>query len=1160
MEHTVKKNAINHLTDKRPWYFGTYFSLACHNIYLLARHCNEQFKHIDGSVPSDERDIGNKQFLTQLFNPDDRKNDAERYPVFKHLVKKHYLPLLKVFHKDKGRSLDSETIVRYGELHRFIKEIFVLLVSLRDYYTHAIAIDNNTKQTKKKRHYVKVDTGKIIEELFQMAPEFAMDRFKADGKEEHFSHLDLYHLFDQKKEDCWRLSEHGLYFICCMFLERKDAMMFLKGISGFKNDTIPPFKATLRTFMSYCPKLPDLRLESENAEFKLFLDMLNELHRCPAILYKVLGEKDRKKFSPRLSPESIDNIMENTDYQSLKETDLEALLENTNVMRRYSDRFPLFALSFLDQKNLIKGIRFQLNLGVIVTDKYKKAYAGQLVDRRVSQAFLCFGLLEDFKKLKSDPLQYLYPNGVPENMAFEQYAPRYHIKNNNIYFKLTNEAQKDPIMDAIPDGCISTHDLPKLVLMAIFGKKDNKKTYNAETIIREFIKKSKDSYVSSKSLLELEKGLQKKHPIWKKTTKPILEKGKPPQFPTKDSIRQSLKKYGLTREKIFELNGKALAKIVTNNRDRNNIFHYRQLETLKERKKWLESNLPADWQLEHLPQKSQDYLMNLRPSDKNNLIVARIKKLKRETSKRLSNLQQYKKDQDSYIPKTGEIADFLVKDIVDMVAKKETKNKITSFPYRKLQENIAYFGARKGIAKELLCNLGIFDRQNGHVFLRKEHLDRSEDILGFYRLYLQTKIRWIEQNLVKRKEGYYLPNNRPLPYVLTKLKEQKSFDLKEWSRQKAAMPVCLPNKLLDDKLEELLKDEVYKQRLVPGEKDKFSKLLEKLLKGDSQPFYNFDREYRIKETIEVANVTGMSSKILEKKLGKRAAKIEKLIRFEMTKDRVMLCMCHYLLDAQHSNISISQRPTLSKMIPFSEGSPLKSPTRFSHKLKSSRLTIIAEDTDTQKKEVEKYLSLESMDEKEAYTGQKGYEWTYGDFGRFHRYVHDRRLNSLFKSRFFHQNIKEIPIQFISYQLSEYDKYRLKAYESIYRLETLLFERFSNEIIRLKLMGNPTEEEIRFKPYLSLLKSKELVSEEEAETLEEIRNGFAHNQIKPIKMNGFPLSLKDMDGFMEALNNKNLKTAHHVSIPFHIYNSLHNILDTVFEKLESKKEHIANEQP
>jgi len=85
------------------------------------------------------------------------------------------------------------------------------------------------------------------------------------------------------------------------------------------------------------------------------------------------------------------------------------------------------------------------------------------------------------------------------------------------------------------------------------------------------------------------------------------------------------------------------------------------------------------------------------------------------------NTGKIQKTRKGKIPKIGEMATFLARDIVDMIISKEKKKKITSFYYDKMQECLALYAdpEKKEMFIQIITNeLGLFEN-NGHPFLNE---------------------------------------------------------------------------------------------------------------------------------------------------------------------------------------------------------------------------------------------------------------------------------------------------------------------------------------------------------------------------------------------------------------------------------------------------------
>jgi len=474
--------------------------------------------------------------------------------------------------------------------------------------------------------------------------------------------------------------------------------------------------------------------------------------------------------------------------------------------------------------------------------------------------------------------------------------------------------------------------------------------------------------------------------------------------------------------------------------------------------------LPNELLANQLPEQVLNFLLKVSNAGSEKLIHAKIKAIKEDCKFRVKKLSDKatKSQKNEEELKKGEFATFLARDIIDMIVDKDIKQRLTNIYYNKLQKQIAYFSTSKEDIIALCKELGLFDNKKGHVFLKKRMISDSTGVIDFYEHYLESKRAWIEKNLfVKGKNGgYVLPETAVLPLSLSKIREQvENKDFTKWLTNKQKMPVELPNTLFG----------------------KIDKLRNRV--SDTQPFYSYERIYKSDENENGKTLKhGLSAKEIKKSFGNKAANNEKDIRFAQTQDRVLKLICEDILTKEATNkVSIP----LADMMPF-QGSIFNTPKSFRQKIDKTDYFIIAEDSEQQKKEVERYLKL-PIEERDAYDGQKGYEWTVKDFGRFKKLVHDRRIKSLL-AYFEH---RQVTYHFVEYQLSEYDKYREKIFELTFDLEKHIGSSHLDEIkdLEAKKRKGKNFKEIQFDVYIEVLKKLGIPTGR----LGDVRNKFSHTQ-------------------------------------------------------------------
>ncbi len=487
------ENKYKTLNDD-PQYFGGYLNMARHNVFLIINGLTDAFGYLKFNKINDDGYIKNDtHILAQIFNPANTQFEDDRQKVFNYLTKRHHLPFIKIFNSEVSNE-NEDSYIDYARLHNFIIKALQSLEELRNAFSHNLAIDDDGNKVERKReiHASIVDD---IDLLFKNAPVFSFIRNQQTQTADDYTHLKNYKLFENKGSN--RLTDQGLYFFVNLFLERSHATKFLKRFKGFKNETTPPFRATIQSFTSYSIKVPDVRLGNENPKHTLLMEMLTELNKCPKELFKHLTDGDKKEFEPQLQEKEKQNVVLNsTNYEDISDDDLEDTIKELTAFKRHDDRFPYFALLFLDEINALKNIRFQITLGKLIVRRYDKKITDKFQDRRVIKIINAYGKLSDFANKEDDVLRIL-KNGFEDDqdIQFEQYAPHYNMNNNKIAFyvfddndekiKYPNvfENKKDKFdIQNNPTGFITIHDLPKLLVLVNLSAK------KGEEMIVNFIK------------------------------------------------------------------------------------------------------------------------------------------------------------------------------------------------------------------------------------------------------------------------------------------------------------------------------------------------------------------------------------------------------------------------------------------------------------------------------------------------------------------------------------------------------------------------------------------------------------------------------------------------------------------------------------------------
>lgn len=274
-------------------YFSAYLNMARHNAFIVLSHITE----ILGGKPSGEDSLS-EMFAIRVLT--DAKNVELALKSIK-LLDKHFPFLRAMFYddmvandKNKAKDIDAENDIG-KKYNTTLVLILKHLNTFRNFYTHPV--HEPITSDRKLLFYLNTTFDAAVREVkerFQLEEPQVQHLRRYIGKKENLKFF--YKFFDDKFE----ITEKGLAFFICIFLEKKYSIKFLKKLKGFKADNSPVFLSTLETYCAYRIRLPQLRIESTEKTNSLALDMLNELNRCPAPLFELLSKQDQDKFRIKL--------------------------------------------------------------------------------------------------------------------------------------------------------------------------------------------------------------------------------------------------------------------------------------------------------------------------------------------------------------------------------------------------------------------------------------------------------------------------------------------------------------------------------------------------------------------------------------------------------------------------------------------------------------------------------------------------------------------------------------------------------------------------------------------------------------------------------------------------------------------------------------------
>jgi hypothetical protein len=1072
----METNELNFENRRRtlandPQYFGGYLNMARLNIYNVSNHIAADFGQStlneEGQIPA--------SFLC---------NKGIKKLNWNHVFAKtnRFLPIIKVFDVEslpKEERQNSEKEGRdFALMCDTLKIVFGELQDFRNDYTHYYS----TEKGDSRKLTVSQELADFLKINFKRAIAYTKLRMKDVLTDADYELVEGKLVVTADNV----ITTEGLVFLTCMFLEREHAFQFIGKIQGLKGTQYNSFIATREVLMSFCLKLPHDKFVSENPGNALTLDIINELNRCPKTLYDVITEKEKQRFRPELDEQGIDNLIANSTNDEERERILDGIdydkyIEGLTKRVRHTNRFPYYAMRFIEEKNVFNKLWFHIDLGKFEVDKYTKQLAGEQTERVVVENAKAFGKLSSF----TDPevIEHKIDNQKRTD-GFEQFAPHYNADNNKI--GLSNKEDiahliskskpgskvENNLKQPLPQAFLSLHELPKIILLDYLQKG------KAEELINDFIKLNDERLMDIRFIEEVKSKLPAD---WNEFAK--RSDSKKQQAYTGAALKYLLQRKATLNEVLtgYNLNDK------------------------------------------QIPTRILNYWLNIKEVDDKRSVSDRIKLMKRDCMARLKVMEKRKLDKSVKTPKVGEMATFLAKDIVDMIVSKEKKQKITSFYYDKMQECLALFAdaEKKALFIHIVTNeLKLFEN-GGHPFLQNIDLQQIRRTSQFYEIYLKEKAHkmipklntktnrtnlvdesWMmkqfyakewKEEIGKQLTVVKLPANRSyIPFTIRQWDEKENYNLNKWLEHVTVgkvkgdgkKAVNLPTNLFDETLSDLLRQQLDARAVNYNPAANYNELLKLWWKNrndSTQSFYESEREYdiyeekvnfiinssdhfadyyqkalsraynRLKAEREAARRTNnrlppIEHKQVERVFKNTIAETEKEIRMLQEEDCMAVLMLEQLMD-NTENLKLSTIETL-----------LNDTTRIKQNI------------------LNKILVAERK--------QKNYT-------ELRKYVHDRRLPHLFE----YIAADEIQLEWLQEELRAYNTAKQQVFDTVFKLEKKIVE---TDPLGLKALfinkeGKETAGNIQHKPYVLWLQNKGLITENDSRFITEVRNRFSHNE-------------------------------------------------------------------
>lgn len=1020
-----------------PAYFGVYLNMARHNILLVDNHLDRKFNH-KNSIKDDEKITDSFLTRPKADNPNHLYSELIRYIPCCSIYDPEFMVTKKEKKEDKAIIKRIEQGKDFATLPVHLKAVFKDINQLRNNFTHYGHTDDawirNTK--------ISADTKVFLERVYNNAIKYCQRRFKNVIPEDEFTKLTNLSLFSQNEPNA--LTQDGLVFFTCLFLEREFMFYFINQTHGLKNATTLPFKSKRELFGVFCLRLPHEKISSDNPKNALYLDILNEINKVPKEIFRHLLPDQQKNYRPDFSNERNEKIAENSVRED--EDDLDTYIQELQNQYRRGQRFYYLATKLIDELKMLPDFKFQVRIGKYLMKSGLKKFGDEMVKREIIDDIYGFGRLPEFE----DEKKVISAINVDssEFQRFENFSPTYDLRANKVQVKLFARSSTELDVERIDkDGknigytyindivfSISIYELVKILILEYFEPKA------ANQIIKEFI--SKNKFISSVSDLEKIKA----------------------QLAITDH------KYRIYEDK-------------KTSQKRLNTYK----ELMAERTKLLDTALSGYGLDSHsIPRALVDYLIGIKPSNREFALVRKIKEMKNEARQKVRDYEEYIR------PKIGEMATEIAKDIIDMVISKEKKERCTSFYYDKMQEALALYASeeKRKVFTQIIRDLDLSDTHLGHPFLNMVSYHSFTTTGEFYRAYFYAKAgkkgekgkdgSWMYNTFYNfdretNKTSIHVPKEG-LPYIFTRLRMPHGIDdIQSWVNNFNKGSIDLPTNVFDKEIVDLLKAELLKNGIESDGTEKWSELFKKWYQsqGILQPFYHIERTYHVyDQTFKVGSEYDEKYKNKIEHLALSISKEKKkqaVGRFDMkyTQQQIKQLLHRVITHNERAIREIIEQDIVLAI-------NLEDPYQIKN------LDKITEHLN------EMILHSEKVEGKRIEVTRKR-----KDYGLLFKIRHDKRLKSLFT----YIDAETVEYEKVKSLLKEYNDVRIRIFDHVFALEKLILSKYKSEVVQeQKSTYGPNDTNIKHDPYLNVLLTKGIITNREKEILKTIRDKFSHNEV------------------------------------------------------------------
>ncbi|MBR5898837.1 MAG: type VI-B CRISPR-associated RNA-guided ribonuclease Cas13b [Muribaculaceae bacterium] len=721
----------------------------------------------------------------------------------------------------------------------------------------------------------------------------AQDRFDRKSKKSKINTRFYYAMINDDK----RLTSMGLVMLICMFLPRNYIMMFIDKLgevfygkfwSSEPSADTPEKKKHRRImreiFGSFNLPMIKERYRSERDDIALALDMINELKKCPKLLYDHLSPNDQSKF--KIGIDAKFNNNENSDDTA------------EIILTRHSDRFPYFALRYIDELKIFPFLRFHVNYGKYRFMLYdeKTCIDGSVQPRVLQYDLNGFGRLSEVEKIRSaEESDWLGENKMlavssstnaeyeelppdsPENLPYvTNCGTHYQFYGDKIGLRFLGLGDKNG--NVVLDEKNSRVLMPPIeTLKAKAVQKINNHENQAKTEVDENpieVGVAPQCWLSTFELpaMAFYAWLTRK----KELVQLVEGNDKIKVSPTEKIIWDCLSNY----KKLFNQLGENKLNHFTRENLPNEVCGIKWKDIPQKIRDYMLSNDIQETQEPQFDEKKfLGYAQNVLKGKKENNIIGLVEQTQGVLTKFLDDFKaitgyefsplEYKFiKKDNTVKKNqagrrsfteikpGRLSNYLARDIVAL-SSLSAKEKPTGLNYNIIQKAIAQYGGANGVTLQELQGmfekLGLID---SHPFLTQVLNAKPANTLVLYYRYLICKINYLnelvqyvsDENVVELKKVSFLHS------------DQRRFHIKDkgyyaqLAEEYINRPIQLPTGLFTDAIRDLLIEDENLNKIVTNAENINAAWLIKqyhqtVLEDGMQPMYGFKRNYKLFDTL-----------------------------------------------------------------------------------------------------------------------------------------------------------------------------------------------------------------------------------------------------------------------------------------------------------------------